>query len=108
MTIAKGISAIGLIAMTLFIGNAILNGDFANEGAWLLAHPWGQVSMVDLYVGFAIFSMWIIYREKSPVARVVWVVLMLTLGNWTAALYTLLALNASNGDWQKFFHGPKA
>lgn len=108
MTIAKVISVVGLIAMTLFIGNAFINGDFASEGGWILAHPWGQVSMVDLYVGFTIFSMWIIYREKSLGSKIVWVVLMLTLGNWAAALYTLLALNTSNGDWNKFFRGHQA
>ncbi len=105
MNSAKIISILGLIAMTAIIGYAFATGNFAGEGAWLFAHPWGQVSLVDLYVGFTLFSMWIVYRENSPARSVVWVVLMLVLGNWTAALYILLALNASGGDWKRFWNG---
>lgn len=107
MTIAKVISAIGFIAMTLFIGHAIINGDFATEGAWIIAHPWGQVSLVDVYTGFILFSMWVVYREKSNLWRVIWVVVIMIMGNWATALYALLALNSSNGDWQKLFHGDR-
>ncbi len=35
------------------------------KAAKLLAMPWGIVSLVDLYVGFALFSIWIVYREKA-------------------------------------------
>jgi hypothetical protein len=80
-------------------------GDFAGEGGQLLSMPWGIVSLVDLYVGFALFSAWIVYREKSLARSVIWVVLMMVLGFWTASLYTLLALRASGGDWQRFWMG---
>ena len=43
-------------------------GNFSAEGAKLLAMPWGIVSMVDLYVGFTLFSCWIVFREKGMVA----------------------------------------
>ncbi len=105
MNIAKMISAMGLLAMTAIIGYAFVVGNFAAEGAWLVAHPWGIVSLVDLYVGFAIFSIWIVYRERSLARAAVWIALMIVLGNWTAALYMLLALNASGGDWRKFWLG---
>jgi len=102
---AKVISIIGLVAMTSVIAYAFVVGDFNAEGAWLMAHPWGQVSLVDLYVGFAIFSMWIVYREKSVVRSIIWVVLMMAMGNWTASLYVLLALYSSGGDWRRFWMG---
>ena len=105
MTTTRVISILGLLAMTGIIGYAFAVGNFGKEGAQLLAMPWGQVSMVDLYVGFIIFSMWIVYREEKLLNKIVWVVLMMTLGNWTSALYVLLALNASKGDWKKFFLG---
>lgn len=108
MTTARVISVLGLLAMTGMILYTAVVGDFAKEGAQLLAMPWGQVSMVDLYVGFIIFSMWIVYREEKLLTKIIWVVLMMTLGNWTASLYVLLALNASNGDWRKFFLGRHA
>ena len=105
MNIVKTISILGLLAMTIAILYAFAFGNFAVEGAWITLHPWGIVSLVDLYVGFTIFSMWIVYREKSLATAIVWVGLMMILGNWTAALYVLLALNASCGDWKKFWMG---
>ena len=108
MKIAKAISLIGLLAMTGIIVYAFIVGDFGREGAQLLAMPWGQVSMVDLYVGFILFSGWIIYREKSLGRSVIWVLLMMVLGNWTASLYALLALLTCGGDWRRFWLGQNA
>jgi hypothetical protein len=108
MNIAKIISMFGLLAMTAILGYAFTSGNIAIEGEWLFSHPWGVVSLIDLYVGFTIFSMWIVYREKSLATAIIWVVLMMALGNWTAALYVLLALNASRGDWKKFWLGHRA
>ena len=80
-------------------------GDIGEEGSVLASMPWGIVSLVDVYVGFILFSGWVVYREKSLVRSVVWVVLIMVLGNFTASLYTLLALQTSGGDWWQFWMG---
>src|SRR5512143_1841969 len=98
MKLAKTIAFIGLAAMTGVILRGFLVGNFNAEGNQLLAMPWGMVSLVDLYVGFTLFSGWIVYREKTWLARIIWVVLTMTLGNWTAALYVFIALQGSGGD----------
>ncbi len=108
MNIAKIISIVGVLAMTIVLANGLINGNIAAEGAWLLAHPWGIVSLVDLYVGFALYSIWIAYREKSVLNAVVWIVLMIVLGFWAGALYMFLALYASKSDWKKFWLGARA
>ena len=105
MKIAKVIALLGLLAMTAVLIYGFTAGDFAEEGKKLLSMPWGVVSLVDLYVGFVLFSGWIVYREKSAVRSIVWVVLMMVLGFWTASLYTLIALQSSGGDWQRFWMG---
>jgi hypothetical protein len=105
MKTAKGIALLGLLAMTGVLVYGFTVGDFAGEGGQLLSMPWGIVSLVDLYVGFALFSGWIVYREKSIARSVVWVVLMMVLGFWTASLYTFLALQTSGGDWRRFWLG---
>jgi len=108
MKIAKLIALLGLLAMTGVLIYGFTVGDFAGEGKQLLSMPWGIVSLVDLYVGFALFSGWIVYRGKLPVRSVIWVVLVMVLGFWTASLYTLLALQASGGDWRRFWQGHRA
>jgi len=108
MKLAKAISLLGLLAMTGILIYAFTIGDFTAEGAQLLAMPWGIVSLVDLYVGFVLFSAWIVYREKALLPSILWVVLMMVLGFWTGALYTFLALQKSGGDWRRFWMGRRA
>jgi hypothetical protein len=107
MKLAKIISVLGLLVMTAGILYALIVGDFAVDGAAILANPWGIVSLVDLYTGFILFSMWIVYREKAFLPSLIWIVLMMTLGFWTGALYTAVALFTSGGDWRKFWMGKR-
>ncbi len=108
MKIAKIISLLGVLAMTAAILYGFIVGDFASEGSQLTSMPWGIVSLVDLYTGFILFSCWIFYREKSLPAAILWTVAMMVLGFFTGALYAFLALQASNGDWRKFWLGKHA
>jgi hypothetical protein len=108
MRIAKVISLLGLLSMTGILIYAFTSGNFSAEGARLVAMPWGIVSLVDLYVGFALFSCWIVFREKAVVASIIWVILMMGLGFWAGALYTFLALQSSDGDWKRFWYGKRA
>ncbi|HSQ39281.1 MAG TPA: DUF1475 family protein [Anaerolineales bacterium] len=108
MKLAKIISILGVLAMTAVLIYGFTIGDFSGEGSQLLSMPWGIVSLVDLYVGFTLFSMWIIYREKSLPAAILWTVAMMTLGFFAGSLYAFLALQSSGGDWRKFWLGKHA
>ena len=108
MKIAKFLSVLGVLAMSAVLIYGFTIGDFASDGVEIIANPWGIVSLVDLYVGFTLFSLWIVYREKNPLRATIWVVLMMVLGFFTGALYTLIALQTSGGDWQRFWHGDRA
>ena len=105
MKTAKLIALLGVLAMGGILICAFTVGDFAAEGSQLTSMPWGIVSLVDLYVGFALFAMWIIYREPVRWQAAIWVVLLMVLGFFIGSLYTLLALYKSGGDWDRFWHG---
>lgn len=108
MQIAKYIAIIGLIAMSVALIYGFTIGNFSADSAELLNNPWGLVSMVDLYTGFILFSAWIVYRERAFFPSLVWVILIMVLGFFTASLYTLIALYTSGGNWNKFFMGARA
>jgi hypothetical protein len=108
MRLAKVVTLLGLLAMTAVLIYGFVVGDFAAEGAELLSMPWGIVSLVDLYVGFTLFSGWIVYREASAARAAVWVVLVMVLGFWAASLYAFLVLQGSDGDWRHFWMGHRA
>ena len=105
MRAVKIIGWLGVIAMTAAIGNGFLNGNFTDDGGELLRNPWGVVSLVDLYVGFILFSIWIALREKSVGAKIVWIVLMMILGFFTGSVYLLKAAYESKGDKRVFLMG---
>jgi hypothetical protein len=44
------------------------SGNFLAESSKLMAMPRGIISLVDLYVGFSLFSCWIVLREKTVLA----------------------------------------
>ena len=107
MKIAKIIALMGLIAMTVVLIYGFSVGNFSAEGAKLLAMPWGIVSLVDLYVGFSLFSCWIVFREKAWLPSILWVILMMVLGFWAGALYTLIALQTCGNDLKRFWYGKR-
>jgi hypothetical protein len=108
MKIARIMAVLGLLAMTAVLAYGFTAGDFGGDGSKLLQNPWGVVSLVDLYTGFTLFSAWIVYREKSFLRSLIWVVLMMVLGFFTASLYALIALHTSRGDWTMFWMGQRA
>jgi hypothetical protein len=108
MKTAKIIAFLGLFAMSAALIYGFSVGNFPSDGAQLLRNPWGVVSMVDLYTGFVLFSMWIVFREESLARALVWVILMMVLGFFTGSLYALYALYTSQGDWKAFWMGKHA
>lgn len=72
--------AIGFAAL---IAWAIINGDFAAEGSWLISNPWGIISLTDLYIGF-ILSAVVIAAYEKPLHAALWIAPIPVLGNvWT-------------------------
>ncbi len=107
MKAIKILGWLGSVAMTVVIGNAFINGSFTEDGGELLKNPWGVVSLVDLYVGFILFSIWIFLREEKLSAIVIWVVFMMILGFFTGSIYVLKAAYESKGDKKIFLMGKK-
>ena len=91
MRLSIGLLAVGVLVMAVAIGYALLAGDLRGEARVLFNYPWFHVSMIDLYTGFLLFSGWIVSRERSRGVAVIWIVLLLTLGNLAACAYALAA-----------------
>ena len=71
------------MAFAALILRAVMSGDFRAEGAWLVSHAWGIVSLADLYIGFLVSSLIIALFEK-PKTAALWIIPIPFLGNvWT-------------------------
>jgi hypothetical protein len=56
------------------------------------ANPWFIATLFDAYFGFLWFWLWVAYKESGFFSRVLWLVLILTLGNIAMASYVLIQL----------------
>jgi len=97
--IAAWIGAIVMAGMIIF---SIVTGDFIVDGGALLSNVWGQMSMVDLYVGFLLFYLWILRREKKVLPKIVWFILLMVTGSLATALYILKAAYESKTETEFF------
>jgi hypothetical protein len=58
----------------------------------LVTHPWFIATLVDTYLAFFTFWLWVAYKESSNLARIVWLLLICGLGNMAIAGYMLWQL----------------
>jgi hypothetical protein len=105
MLICKILAICGLLGMTAGLLYGFIVGDFLGEGSILLSIPWGIITLVDIYISFFVFCGWIIYRENTLVRSIPWTLFVLVLGSFTICLYLFIALQTSDDNWQKFWHG---
>ena len=62
-----------------------------NEFSWAQS-PWAVATLFDAYFGFVTFYAWVFYKETSWLARVVWFVAIMGLGNIAMSSYVLIQL----------------
>jgi len=101
----KVLAITGTIAMFLTLVYGFIVGDFFKEGGILFSMAWGKVSLIDVYIGFFLFSAWVIYREEKWATTIFWIVSILILGNFITCLYTTIALYKSKDDFERFWLG---
>jgi predicted membrane-bound dolichyl-phosphate-mannose-protein mannosyltransferase len=102
MTKVKVVAWLGALTMAGMIVFSLVTGDFFGEGSILLGMVWGQMSMVDLYVGFFLFYLWILRREKDLITKIIWFLLLMTTGSLAIALYILKAAYESKTELEFF------
>ena len=55
-------------------------------------HPWFIATLFDTYWGFLTFYVWLAYKERAWVAKVLWLIAILLLGNIAMSVYLLIQL----------------
>lgn len=80
---------LSMIAVTTWAGS---ERNLFEAGGELLRNPWGVATLADAYFGFLTFYVWVAYKERTALARVVWFILIMALGNIAMSFYVLLQL----------------
>lgn len=84
---------------------AMTVGDFKAEMSQLLSLPWGMVVTLDVYIGLALFSAWMFYREENSVVALLWTLALVGGGNIVTCAYVLRAAYSSERSAMRFFSG---
>jgi predicted membrane protein len=105
MKIAKAYAVTGTLIMFLTLIYGFIIGDFFKEGSILFSLAWGKVSLIDVYIGFFLFSAWVLYREEKWMAAVLWILSIMILGNFITCLYATIALYNSGENFKQFWLG---
>lgn len=80
----------GTIGLAGLIIWAIQSDNFGAAGAWLTGHPWGMVTLGDLYFGFLIAAIFIANIERDWRWSLFWILPLPLLGNVWAGLWLCL------------------
>ncbi len=83
LRVLLGVGVAVLFASILY---AAMSADFFASFAQIGAMPWGLVSLIDLYLGFAVLAVLIAFVEP-PLKAVGWVVALFILGNVVGAAW---------------------
>lgn len=105
MQAAKAFAITGSLIMLVTLAYGFIAGDFFNEGSILFSMAWGKVSLIDVYIGFFLFSAWVIYREGKWLTAAFWILSIMILGNFITCLYATIALYKSNDNFKQFWLG---
>jgi predicted permease len=78
-----------MLAVTIW---ASLQVALWNTPREVATHPWFIATLFDTYFAFLTFYVWLAYKETSNLARVLWLLAVLLLGNIAMAIYLLREL----------------
>ena len=86
LRIAFLIVLVAMFAVTGWASNIVA---LWNTPRAVATHPWFIATLFDTYFAFLTFYAWVAYKETSTVARVLWLLGILLLGNIAMAAYML-------------------
>jgi hypothetical protein len=69
------------------LGRSVLQ---ALEELW--PDPWFRATLADAYFGFLTVFVWIAYRERGLLPKILWFIALMLLGNFAIAGYVLIQL----------------
>ena len=92
-TIFRAIAGLGGLVLAGYIIWAT-KADFWAAVDLITSNPWGQVTLVDLYLGFVLCALVIFVFEQDRRVAACWIVPIFFLGNvWTAIWFVVRAPN---------------
>jgi len=69
-----------------------LNSNLFKEWDFLGSIPWMRATLWDFYANVTVIFLWICYKEKGIVFKIIWLILLVALGSIASCAYVLIQL----------------
>ncbi len=95
LSVFAGLVFVALVAVSVWAtGHQALVAAISDLVANPAAHnnPWFVATLFDAYFGFLWFWLWVAYKQTTWISRLLWLALILLLGNIAMAAFVLLQL----------------
>jgi hypothetical protein len=92
ITALKVIFSILLVWMCYVVISASLQSNLFKEWDFLGAIPWMRATLWDFYANVFVIYIWVCYKEKGLARKIVWLILLVTLGSIASCTYVLIQL----------------
>jgi hypothetical protein len=90
LRIAFTVVLLSMLGVTTWAGNHTAIWAIPRE---VYGHPWFVATLFDTYFAFLTFYVWLAYKETGLLAKLLWLVAILLLGNIAMAAYMLWKLS---------------
>lgn len=90
LRIVFSIILVVMVGSTIWASNQL---SIFEGGGEVIRNPWGLMTLLDAYFGFLTFYVWVAYKERTMLSRILWLIAILGLGNIAMAAYILLELS---------------
>jgi hypothetical protein len=86
-----GFSAI-LIFMCYEVISTSLESNLFEQWDFLGSIPWMRATLFDFYANVLVIFVWVCYKEKGSLLKVMWFILLVCLGSIASCIYVLIQL----------------
>lgn len=78
--------------MCYIVISTSLQSNLFKDWNFLGAIPWMRATLWDFYANVLVIYVWICYKEKGIGRKIVWLILLVTLGSIASCTYVLIQL----------------
>jgi len=92
ITALKIIFSLLFVWMCYVVISTSINSNLFTNWDFLGNIPWMQATLWDFYANVFVIFVWVCYKEKTIALKIVWLVLLVTLGSIASCAFVLIQL----------------
>jgi hypothetical protein len=92
VTTLKIFFSILFVWMCYVVISTSINSNLFKEWDFLGSIPWMRATLWDFYANVTVIYFWVLYKEKGIAPKIIWLILLVTLGSIASCAYVLIQL----------------